>query len=90
MIARENFGCGSSREHAVWALKDFGIRCVIAPSFADIFFLNAFRNGMLLIALAPETVEILLDDAAKGANAILSVDLEAQLLTRPDGEAFPS
>jgi 3-isopropylmalate/(R)-2-methylmalate dehydratase small subunit len=86
LIAAENFGCGSSREHAVWALRDFGIRCVIAPSFADIFFNNCFKNGVLPLTLPKETCEQLIDDAERGANATLTVDLEAQELTRPDGE----
>lgn len=86
LIARDNFGCGSSREHAVWALRDFGIRCIIAPSFADIFFLNAFRNGLLLISLDADSVERLLLDAGRGANATFTVDLEKQVIVRPDGE----
>ena len=86
LVAGENFGCGSSREHAPWALMDFGIRCVIAPSYADIFYSNSFKNGMLLIQLPPQTVNELMDDAKKGANARLSVDLASQTVTRPDGE----
>ena len=86
LVAGDNFGCGSSREHAPWALVDFGIRCVIAPSFADIFNNNASKNGMLLIALPQETVDKLMEDAEKGGNARLSVDLETQRITRPDGE----
>ena len=86
LVAGDNFGCGSSREHAPWALVDFGIRCVIAPSFADIFNNNASKNGMLLIALPQETVDKLMEDAEKGGNARLSVDLEKQRITRPDGE----
>ncbi len=85
LIAGDNFGCGSSREHAPWALLDFGIRCVIAPSFADIFFNNCFKNGILPIALSKEIVERLLDDAERGANAIVAVDLEKQEITGPDG-----
>ncbi|HXQ53801.1 MAG TPA: 3-isopropylmalate dehydratase small subunit [Stellaceae bacterium] len=85
LVAGENFGCGSSREHAPWALLDFGIRCVIAPSFADIFFNNCFQNGVLPIKLPPETVALLTDDAQKGANARLTIDLEKQTITRPDG-----
>jgi 3-isopropylmalate/(R)-2-methylmalate dehydratase small subunit len=85
LVAGENFGCGSSREHAPWALMDFGIRCVIAPSFADIFYNNSFKNGMLLIKLPPQIVNELMDDAKKGANARLSVDLASQTITRPDG-----
>src|SRR6185437_6349233 len=85
LVAGENFGCGSSREHAPWALLDFGIRCVIAPSFADIFFNNCFQNGVLPIKLPAETVALLMDDAQKGANARLTVDLAKQTITRPDG-----
>jgi 3-isopropylmalate/(R)-2-methylmalate dehydratase small subunit len=85
LVAGENFGCGSSREHAPWALLDFGIRCVIATSFADIFYNNCFQNGVLPIRLPAETVALLMDDAQKGANARLSVDLERQIITRPDG-----
>ena len=86
LIAHENFGCGSSREHAPWALLDFGIRCVIAPSFADIFFNNCFKNGILPIVLARETCDALMQDAGRGSNARLVIDLEAQTITRPDGE----
>ncbi len=86
LIAGENFGCGSSREHAPWALLDFGITCVIAPSFADIFYNNCFKNGVLPIILPREVVARLLDDAARGANATMTVNLEAQEITRPDGE----
>ena len=85
MVAGDNFGCGSSREHAPWALADFGIRCVIAPSFADIFANNSAKNGILLIALPQEDVDALMDDAGKGENARLSIDLEAQEIVRPDG-----
>jgi 3-isopropylmalate/(R)-2-methylmalate dehydratase small subunit len=85
LVAGENFGCGSSREHAPWALMDFGIRCVIAPSFADIFYSNSFKNGMLLIKLPQEIVNELMEDAKKGANARLTVDLASQTITRPDG-----
>jgi len=85
LVAGENFGCGSSREHAPWALLDFGIRCVIAPSFADIFYSNCFKNGILPIALPQEEVDKLMDDAGRGANAVVSVDLEAQVITGPDG-----
>ena len=88
LVAGDNFGCGSSREHAPWALVDFGIRCVIAPSFADIFNNNASKNGMLLIALPQETVDKLMEDAEKGGNARLSVDLEKQQIVRPDGETI--
>lgn len=85
MVAGDNFGCGSSREHAPWALADFGIRCVIAPSFADIFANNSAKNGILLIALPQEDVDALMDDAGKGENARLTIDLEAQEIVRPDG-----
>ncbi len=88
LVAGENFGCGSSREHAPWALADFGITCVIAPSFADIFYNNSFKNGMLLITLPQETVDKLMKDAENGENARLSVDLENQQITRPDGEVI--
>lgn len=88
LVAGANFGCGSSREHAPWALLDFGIRCVIAPSFGDIFFNNCFKNGMLPIALPQADVDKLMQDAEKGANATISVDLEKQEITRPDGEAI--
>lgn len=88
LVAGENFGCGSSREHAPWALLDFGIRCVIAPSFADIFFNNCFKNGILPIALPEDDVESLMDDASNGANAKLTVDLESQTITRPDGSTI--
>ena len=86
LIAGENFGCGSSREHAPWALLDFGIRCVIAPSFADIFHGNCFKNGILPITLPQAVCETLMRDAAMGANARLTVDLERQVVVRPDGE----
>jgi 3-isopropylmalate/(R)-2-methylmalate dehydratase small subunit len=86
LIAFENFGCGSSREHAPWALRDFGIRCVIAPSFADIFFNNCFKNGILPLVLPKAVCAQLIDDAERGANATLTIDLETQDLTRPDGE----
>ncbi len=85
LVAGANFGCGSSREHAPWAINDFGIRCVIAPSFADIFFNNCFKNGILPIVLPQEQVDKLLDDANRGANAIVTVDLEKQTITGPDG-----
>ncbi|MEL7091614.1 MAG: 3-isopropylmalate dehydratase small subunit [Pseudomonadota bacterium] len=88
LVAGENFGCGSSREHAPWAIKDFGIRCVIAPSFADIFYNNCFKNGILPIALPQEAVDVLMKDAEKGANARMTVDLEAQTVTTSDGEEF--
>jgi 3-isopropylmalate/(R)-2-methylmalate dehydratase small subunit len=86
LIAFENFGCGSSREHAPWALLDFGIRCVIAPDFADIFHNNCFKNGVLPISLPREVCEKLMDDARLGANARLTVDLERQVVVRPNGE----
>jgi 3-isopropylmalate/(R)-2-methylmalate dehydratase small subunit len=85
LVAGDNFGCGSSREHAPWALLDFGIRCVIAPSFADIFYNNCFKNGILPVKAPQEDVDRLMDDAGRGANAILTVDLEAQTITGPDG-----
>ena len=85
LVAGDNFGCGSSREHAPWALLDFGIRCVIAPSFADIFFNNCFKNGILPIALPQEEVDKLMADAERGANATLTVDLENQVIKGPDG-----
>ncbi|EME70679.1 isopropylmalate isomerase small subunit [Paramagnetospirillum caucaseum] len=85
LVAGANFGCGSSREHAPWAIGDFGIRCVIAPSFADIFFNNCFKNGILPITLPQEQVDKLLDDANRGANAIVTVDLARQVITGPDG-----
>ena len=85
LVAGDNFGCGSSREHAPWALADFGIRCVIAPSFADIFYNNCFKNGILPIVLPQEQVDLLMDDAERGANAIVSIDLEKQEITGPDG-----
>ena len=88
LVAGENFGCGSSREHAPWAIKDFGIRCVIAPSFADIFYNNCFKNGILPIALPQEAVDVLMKDAEKGANARMTVDLEDQTVTTSDGEVF--
>jgi len=85
LIAGDNFGCGSSREHAPWALLDFGIRCIIAPSFADIFYNNCFKNGILPIQLPQEDIDKLMDDAARGANATLTVDLENQTISGPDG-----
>ena len=88
LIAGENFGCGSSREHAPWALLDFGLRCVIAPSFADIFYNNCFKNGILPIVLPAEQCAALLADAQTGANARIIIDLAAQTVSRPAGEAF--
>ena len=85
LVAGENFGCGSSREHAPWALLDFGIRCVIAPSFADIFYGNCFKNGILPIKLPQADVDKLMDDAGRGANAVISIDLEKQEIRGPDG-----
>ncbi len=85
LVAGDNFGCGSSREHAPWALLDFGMRCVIAPSFADIFYNNCFKNGILPITLPPEEIDKLLDDAERGANATLTIDLETQTISGPDG-----
>jgi 3-isopropylmalate/(R)-2-methylmalate dehydratase small subunit len=86
LIAHENFGCGSSREHAPWALLDFGIRCVIAPSFADIFHNNSYKNGVLPITLPRTVCDALMEDAGMGANARISVDLERQVVIRPNGE----
>ena len=85
LLAGANFGCGSSREHAVWALLDFGIRCVIAPSYADIFYNNCFKNGILPIILPQEDVDRLMEDASSGANAVFTIDLENQEIERPDG-----
>jgi 3-isopropylmalate/(R)-2-methylmalate dehydratase small subunit len=85
LVAEDNFGCGSSREHAPWALLDFGIRCVISTSFADIFYNNCFKNGILPIVVKPEELAKLMDDAERGANATLSVDLESQEIRGPDG-----
>ena len=85
LVTGTNFGCGSSREHAVWALLDFGIRCVISTSFADIFYNNCFKNGILPIKVSPEDLEKLFDDADRGANATLTVDLEKQEIRGPDG-----
>ncbi|GGE99712.1 3-isopropylmalate dehydratase small subunit [Stappia taiwanensis] len=85
LVAGDNFGCGSSREHAPWALLDFGIRCVISTSFADIFYNNCFKNGILPIVVSPEELDKLMDDAQRGANATLTVDLEAQEIRGPDG-----
>ena len=85
LITGDNLGCGSSREHAPWALLDFGITCVIAPSFADIFYNNCFKNGILPIRLPKEDVEKLLEDAERGANATLTIDLETQTIQVPDG-----
>lgn len=89
LIAHENFGCGSSREHAPWALLDFGIRCVIAPSFADIFYNNCFKNGILPIRLPREICDILMGDAEMGSNSRITVNLERQVIIRPDGTEIP-
>ena len=85
LVAGDNFGCGSSREHAPWALMDFGIRCVISTSFADIFFNNCFQNGILPIKVKPDELEKLMDDAQRGANATMTIDLEKQEIRGPDG-----
>ncbi len=85
LVTGDNFGCGSSREHAPWALLDFGIRCIIAPSFADIFYGNCFKNGILPIKLPQAEVDKLMDDAERGANARISIDLQAQEIRGPDG-----
>jgi 3-isopropylmalate/(R)-2-methylmalate dehydratase small subunit len=85
LVAGDNFGCGSSREHAPWALLDFGIRCVISTSFADIFYNNCFKNGILPITVSPADLEKLFDDAERGANATLTVDLASQEIRGPDG-----
>lgn len=85
IIAGDNFGCGSSREHAPWAIADFGIRCIVSTSFADIFFNNCFKNGILPIVLPKEDVDKLMDDASRGANAKITVDLVKQEITGPDG-----
>ncbi len=85
IVAGDNFGCGSSREHAPWALLDFGIRSVISTSFADIFYNNCFKNGILPIVVSQDDLDKLMDDASRGSNAILSIDLEAQTISGPDG-----
>lgn len=85
LVAGDNFGCGSSREHAPWALLDFGIRCVISTSFADIFYNNCFKNGILPIVVSQDDLDKLMDDASRGSNAVLTVDLEAQEISGPDG-----
>ena len=85
LVAGENFGCGSSREHAPWALLDFGITCIIASDFADIFYNNCFKNGVLPIRLDAATVEMLMGDAKHGANAVFTIDLDKQQISRPDG-----
>jgi 3-isopropylmalate/(R)-2-methylmalate dehydratase small subunit len=88
LIAGDNFGCGSSREHAPWAITDYGITCVISTSFADIFYNNSFKNGLLPITVTQEELDSLFDDAEKGANATLSVDLAAQTIVAPDGRVI--
>ena len=88
IVAGDNFGCGSSREHAPWALLDYGIRCVISTSFADIFFNNCYKNGILPVVLPEDAVKALMEDAQNGANARLTVDLEAQTVTAPDGTEY--
>ncbi|AZV76527.1 3-isopropylmalate dehydratase small subunit [Parasedimentitalea marina] len=88
LVAGDNFGCGSSREHAPWAIADFGIKCVVSTSFADIFFNNCFKNGILPIVLPQEQVDLLMADAEKGANARMTVDLVAQEITTSDGEVI--
>ena len=87
IVAGDNFGCGSSREHAPWALLDFGIKCVISTSFADIFYNNCFKNGILPIVVNKQQLDQLMGDAENGANAVLDIDLEAQEITRPNGES---
>ena len=89
VVAGDNFGCGSSREHAPWALLDFGIRCVISTSFADIFYNNCFKNGILPIVLPQEQVDLLMDDAERGSNAVVTVDLETMTISGPDGGTIP-
>ena len=89
LVAGDNFGCGSSREHAPWAIADFGIRCVISTSFADIFYNNCFKNGILPIVLPEDARDRAMEDAEKGANARIEVDLEAQTVTLSDGEVIP-
>ncbi|MDP3262087.1 MAG: 3-isopropylmalate dehydratase small subunit [Tabrizicola sp.] len=88
LVAGDNFGCGSSREHAPWALLDFGIRCVISTSFADIFYNNCFKNGILPIVMPQDVVDALMADARKGANARITVDLPSQTVTTSDGKVF--
>ncbi len=85
LVAGDNFGCGSSREHAPWALLDFGIRCVISTSFADIFYNNCFKNGILPVKVSKEDLDKLMDDASRGSNSTLTVDLEKQEIKGPDG-----
>ncbi|WP_439150865.1 3-isopropylmalate dehydratase small subunit [Sulfitobacter sp.] len=89
IVAGDNFGCGSSREHAPWAIADFGIKCVISTSFADIFYSNCFKNGILPIVMPQEVVDVLMEDSEKGANARMTVDLVEQVVTTSDGQEFP-
>lgn len=88
LLAKDNFGCGSSREHAPWALHDYGIRCILAPSYADIFFNNCFNNGMLPIVLPGKTIQALFDEVRAAEAYALTVDLEAKTITKPDGTAI--
>lgn len=88
LIAGDNFGCGSSREHAPWAIADFGIKCIVSTSFADIFYNNCFKNGILPIVMPQDVVDVLMKDAEKGSNARMTVDLENQVVTTSDGEEF--
>lgn len=88
LIAGDNFGCGSSREHAPWAIADFGIKCIVSTAFADIFYNNSFKNGILPIVMPQEVVDVLMKDAEKGSNARMTVDLESQIITTSDGEEF--
>ena len=88
LVAGDNFGCGSSREHAPWAIADFGIKCVVSTSFADIFYNNCFKNGILPVVLPQDQADILMKDAEKGANSIIEVDLENQTIASSDGEVF--
>ena len=88
LVAGDNFGCGSSREHAPWALADFGIKAIISTSFADIFYNNCFKNGMLPLVLPQKAVDVLMKDAEKGSNARIEVDLESQTVTSSDGQSF--
>ena len=88
LIAGKNFGCGSSREHAPWSIADYGIKCIIAPSYADIFYNNCFKNGILPLVLPEDDVDTLMKDAEKGANSIIEVDLENQTIVSSDGEIF--
>jgi 3-isopropylmalate/(R)-2-methylmalate dehydratase small subunit len=85
IVADDNFGCGSSREHAPWALLDFGVRCVISTSFADIFYNNCFKNGILPVVVTPQQLALLMDDASRGSNATVTIDLESQTISGPDG-----